>query len=92
MPSHASVLRGDTVAIIEPWPLATNQASRARRHHWRLRFATRLRPFVDSLMGWTVGRDPLAQVELRFASGEAAERYCLRQGLRLESRSAHPSC
>jgi hypothetical protein len=75
-PSHASALPPNAVAIIEPVPVAVNQAGRAVTGAWRLRFAERWRPRVDPLTGWTGGGDPLAQIELRFPDREAAERYC----------------
>jgi len=84
-PHPSSALPADALAIIEPTPIAT-QSGRARCAHWRLRFAARARPFVDSLTGWTGGSDPLAHVVLRFPSLEAAERYCRLQHLRFEVR------
>jgi hypothetical protein len=83
---YASSLPNDAVAIIEPFPLATNQGGRARRGEWRLRFRPREKPVVDPLMGWTGSRDPLTQVELRFADREAAVRYCERLRLTYETR------
>jgi len=72
----------DAVALIEPLPIATNQGGRARLGWWRVRFEPRIAPFVDPLTGWTGSADPLTQVELRFRSAAAAERYCRSQGLR----------
>jgi len=85
-PRYTSSLPNDAVAIIEPYPIATNQGGRARRGEWRLRFRPREKPVVDPLMGWTGSRDPLTQVELRFADREAAVRYCQSIGLTYETR------
>jgi len=87
-PSHASALPPDALAIIEPVPVAVNQAGRAGAGAWRLRFAERWRPRVDPLTGWTGGGDPLAQIELRFPDREAAERYCRREGVPFELRGS----
>ena len=87
-PALASALPADALAIIEPVPVATNQGGCAHHGKWRLGFATRARPFVDPLTGWTGGRDPLAQVELRFPSLTAAAHYCRGQQLRCEVRGA----
>lgn len=73
-------------AIIEPLPVGINQAGRAHASRWRLRFAPRWRPEPDPLTGWTGGGDPLAQLELRFATRGAAERYCRREGVPSEIR------
>jgi len=85
-PRSSSALPSDALAIIEPTLIATNQSGRARRNQWRLRFAARVRPFVDPLTGWMGGSDPLAHVVLRFPSLEAAELYCRLQQLRFEVR------
>ncbi|HEY0959214.1 MAG TPA: NADH dehydrogenase ubiquinone Fe-S protein 4 [Novosphingobium sp.] len=87
-PSSTSALPSDALAIIEPVPIAVNQAGRARANRWRLRFAERWRPRVDPLTGWTGGGDPLAQIELRFPDLEAAERYCRREGVPFERRGS----
>lgn len=87
-PRHSSALPSDALAIVEPVPMAVNQAGRARADTWRLRFAERWRPHVDPLTGWTGGGDPLAQIELRFPGREAAERYCRREGVPFELRGS----
>src|SRR3546814_14640235 len=65
-PSYTSALPCDALAFIEPVPMAVNQAGRARADMWRLRFAERWRPRVDSLTGWTGRGDALGQIELCF--------------------------
>lgn len=87
-PSYASALPPDALAIIEPVPVAVNQAGRAGADAWRLRFVERWRPSVDPLTGWSGGGDPLAQIELRFPDLEAAERYCRREGVPFELRGS----
>jgi len=86
-PRDASALPSDARAIIEAVPIAVNQSGRAQAGIWRLRFAERWRARADPLTGWTGGGDPLAQIELRFATLEAAEGYCRREGVRFEIRS-----
>lgn len=81
-----SALPPDARAIIESLPVGINQAGRAHASRWRLRFAPRWRPEPDPLTGWTGGGDPLTQVELRFASRSAAERYCRSEGIPFEIR------
>src|SRR5690606_32895126 len=49
--------------------------------HWKLRFKRRTPPFIEPLMGWTGGDDPLTQVELTFPTRESAVAYAERQGL-----------
>lgn len=78
---YLSALPDDARAVIEPLPIATNQSGRARKDQWRLRFQQRKKPFVDWLMGWTGGEDPLPHIDLRFPTREAAERYCERLNL-----------
>jgi len=73
-------------AIIEPLAPATNGGR--RQTQWRVSFAPRWGPVADPLMGWTGGGDPLATIELRFPDRVSAERYCQRQGLIFECRTA----
>lgn len=87
-PCHASALPPDASAVIEPLPIAVNQSGRAPGGMWRLRFAERWRPRADPLTGWAGGGDPLAQIELRFPTLEAAERYCRREGVPYGVRGA----
>jgi len=86
-----SALPDDAVAVIEPYPIGTNQGGRARKGEWRLRFLPRKKPFVDPLTGWTGGSDPLVHVNLRFPDRKSAERYCQRLGVRYETREPPPS-
>jgi hypothetical protein len=86
----SSALPPDAEAVIEPVPVATSQSGRARAGEWRLWFKPRRAPTVDPLTGWMRGVDPLAHVTLRFASREAAERFCTRQGIKFEARPAAP--
>ena len=81
---RASALPPDARAIIVPLPFGVNQSGRAHARLWRLRFVPRWRPSSDPLTGWTGGGDPLAQVELRFADLDAAERYCRHVGVPFE--------
>nr|WP_120218748.1 NADH dehydrogenase ubiquinone Fe-S protein 4 [Sphingopyxis sp. FD7] len=82
----------DVRAIVEPVPwLASSGSGRRFRDRWRVRFAPRWAPSIDPLTGWTGGGDPLATVELHFASRRSAEAYCRRAGIPFKSRGAPPS-
>jgi NADH dehydrogenase ubiquinone Fe-S protein 4 len=48
---------------------------------WRLAFRGPGRRFIEPVMGWTGSTDPLAGLELRFPTLEAAIRYARRQWL-----------
>lgn len=48
-PNYSSALPPDALAIVEPVPVAVNQAGRAQVGMWRLRFAERWHPRVDPL-------------------------------------------
>lgn len=91
--NHAVAVAGATTfphgakAIIEPLAPVTS-GRRRRQDQWRVRFAPRWGPVAEPLMGWTGGSDPLAAIELRFPDHASAERYCRRQGLIFECRTA----
>lgn len=80
---HQSSIPDDVSAVIEPYPLSVTQhGGRARKNEWRLRFEPREAPFIDWLMGWTGGRDPMIHVDLRFPDKASAQAYCERRGLK----------
>lgn len=63
-------------------------------HPWLVEFEPRSRQFVEPLMGWTAGGDPLRQVTLSFPTKDAAIAYARRNGFRFtvrESRRPHPT-
>lgn len=71
----------DARAIIRcPGPSVLS-SGKARARQWVLEFEPRSAPFVEPLMGWTGGADPLRHVQLRFPSREAAVAYAEREGL-----------
>ncbi|CAH1696037.1 conserved hypothetical protein [Hyphomicrobiales bacterium] len=76
-----SVFPEDAVARIFRPSRCVMTAGRARSKGWRLVFERRSAPVIEPLMGWTAGRDTLAQVELDFPTLDAAIRYTERQGL-----------
>jgi hypothetical protein len=82
-----SVFPRDAVAVIYRPTRSAMTSGRARTRQWKLRFERRSPGFVEPLMGWTGGEDPLAQVELTFPSAEAAVAYARRQGLRFVLRN-----
>ncbi|NNM75186.1 NADH dehydrogenase ubiquinone Fe-S protein 4 [Enterovirga aerilata] len=77
----ASHWRGDEQAIIFRRGRAPMTSGSAGAREWVLRFERRTAPFIEPLMGWTGGEEPLAQIELTFDSREAAIRYAEREGL-----------
>ncbi|WP_188236633.1 NADH dehydrogenase ubiquinone Fe-S protein 4 [Sphingopyxis sp. LK2115] len=82
----------DVRAIVEPVPRrASSTSGRRFRDRWRVRFVPRWAPSIDPLTGWTGGGDPLATVELQFASRRSAELYCRRAGIPFESRGVPPA-
>lgn len=79
----------DARAVVEPVPRPATSGRRLR-DRWRVRFVPRWGPSIDPLTGWSGGGDPLASVELRFASRTSAEACCRRMGIPFESRGAPP--
>lgn len=71
----------DAVAYVHR-PCRSAMTSAPGEAEWRLEFEPRNAPFLDPLMGWTGGRDPLRHVSLGFPTLEAALAYAERQGLR----------
>jgi ETC complex I subunit-like protein len=71
----------DAVAHIHR-PCRSTMTSGPAEPEWRLEFDPRSARFLDPLMGWTGGRDPLRQVALSFPTLDAALAYAERQGLR----------
>ena len=71
----------DAHAVIYQPARSPMTSGRARTLKWKLRFERRTPSFVEPLMGWTGGDDPLAQVELSFPSVDSAIAYACRQGL-----------
>ena len=96
--SHDKVLPGfpaalpsfprDAVARIERLSRSAMTSAPSESRDWRLVFERRTPPFIEPLMGSTGDRDPLAQLELRFATLGAAVGYAQRQGLDARSRRA----
>ena len=66
--------------ILRPCRSAVTSGT-ARTKSWVLRFVRRTPPFIEPLMGWTGGDEPLANLELTFPSLEAAVAYAEREGL-----------
>jgi hypothetical protein len=71
----------DAHAVIYRPARSAMTSGKARTRAWKLRFERRRPPFIEPLMGWTGGNDPLTQVELSFPSAESAIAYARRLGL-----------
>jgi hypothetical protein len=82
-------LPADTEAVIYRPAKSAMTSGRAGLRRWILEFKPRSPPFIEPLMGWTGGTDPLPQVRLSFPSREAAIAYAWRQGLRFTVREPH---
>ena len=80
------VFPSDAKAIIQCTSRSVLSGGRARANEWVLSFEPRTPPFIEPLMGWIGGSDPLPQIRLRFSSCEAAIRYAERQGLHYKIR------
>jgi ETC complex I subunit conserved region len=72
--------------VVISQPAKSAMTSGARRKPWLLEFEPQSGPFIEPLMGWTGSSDPLAHMQLGFASREAAIAYAERQGLAYEVR------
>lgn len=72
----------DAVARIHRPARSPLTSGRAESRRWRLEFERRTAPFVEPLMGWTGGDDPLASLCLSFSTREAAVAFARRAGLR----------
>jgi hypothetical protein len=69
-------------ALIRRRKRPIEMAGRAHTSEWILSFKRCMPPEIDELMGWTGGDDMLAtEVQLTFASRDAAVAYAERQGL-----------
>ncbi len=79
-------LPADAEAIIYRPAKSAMTSGRAGHRRWILEFKRRSPLFIEPLMGWTGGTDPLAQVRLSFPSREAAKSFAWRQGLRFTVR------
>lgn len=82
LPAAHQAFPQDAVAYIERPARSPMTSAPGEPEAWRLAFGRRSPAFIDPLMGWTGGRDPLAQLELTFPTLEAAMSYAQRQGLR----------
>jgi hypothetical protein len=79
-------LSNRTAVIYKPSRSVITSGSR-RTKQWVLRFERCEPPYIEPLMGWTGGGDPMAQVEIRFDSLASAVRYADRH--RLSYRMLH---
>jgi ETC complex I subunit conserved region len=79
--TSASTFPTDAVAVIYRPARSAMTSGTANSEKWKLRFERCSAPFIEPLMGWTGGDDPLGQVEMTFPSAEAAIAYTRRQGL-----------
>jgi hypothetical protein len=82
-------LLADTEAVIYRPAKSAMTSGRAGLRRWILEFKPRSPPFIEPLMGWTGGTDPLPHMRLSFPSREAAIAYAWRQGLRFTVCEPH---
>jgi hypothetical protein len=87
-PLATSFPAGTRAVIYRPAKSATS-SGRAQTRRWELAFDARSPLFVEPLMGWTGGADPLRHVRLAFRSRDAAAAYARRQGFAYELREPH---
>ena len=76
----SSVPEDAIAAIRRPTRSAMTSGNR-RTREWKLTFERRTAPFVEPLVGWTGGDDPMVQVELSFPAFGPAVAFAEREGL-----------
>jgi len=74
------VLQKRMALIFKPSRCVMTSGQR-RTKQWLLRFERITPQYIEPLMGWTTGDDPLEQVELRFGSLAQALHYANHNGL-----------
>jgi hypothetical protein len=81
----------DAVAVIRRPTRSVMTSGTRRTRRWTLGFERRAAPFIEPLMGWTAGDDPMTQVELSFPTLDGAVGFADRQGLtyRVEGPGIH---
>ncbi|MCW2242520.1 ETC complex I subunit [Azospirillum canadense] len=73
-----------TMALIHKPGRSATTSGKVRSCAWVLSFQPCSAQFVEPLMGWCGGDDPLRHVELRFRSRDAAVRFATRHGIPFE--------
>jgi hypothetical protein len=71
----------DGVGVIRRPTRSVMTSGKRRTREWTLTFERRTSPFVEPLMGWTGGHDPMVHVELSFQTLAEAEAFAEREGL-----------
>jgi hypothetical protein len=71
-------------------PKNAMQSGKARLGEWILEFAPAEAKRPDPLMGWAGSGDMQAQVQLKFASAEAAQAYAGKYGIAAEVHVTPP--
>jgi ETC complex I subunit conserved region len=71
----------DVTAVIRQPTRSVMTSGKRRTREWVLSFERRTTPFIEALMGWTGGDDPMVQVELCFPTQAAAVAFGEREGL-----------
>ena len=71
----------DARAVIYRPSRSVMTSGRANTCNWVLEFEPRSAEFIEPLMGWTGGTDPLRHVRLSFPTVDAAVAYARREGL-----------
>ncbi|AWK86009.1 NADH dehydrogenase ubiquinone Fe-S protein 4 [Azospirillum thermophilum] len=87
---RSSDLRADAIAIIRQAGRSPTSAGRAGACDWVLSFQPCSAQFIEPLMGWCGGDDPLRHVHLRFPSRQAAVGYAERHGIAYEVSEPPP--
>ena len=85
---HLSSIPSDATAIIYQAAPSAMTSGRSRTPAWVLRFERRTAPFIEPLMGWTGGDDPLVQVNIQFPTSATAIAFAERQGWRYRVEGA----
>lgn len=78
----SSSIPSDATAVIYRAAPSAMTSGRIQTPAWVLRFERRTAPFIEPLMGWTGGDDPLVQVNIQFPTSATAIAFAERQGWR----------
>src|SRR4051794_39243494 len=81
---QSTVLPAGAMAVIHKPGRSVISSGKARAREWVLSFQARSAQFIEPLMGWCGGDDPLRHVELRFPSRQTAIEFAQRHGITYE--------
>jgi hypothetical protein len=81
---QSTVLPAGALAVIHKPGRSVISSGKARAREWVMSFQPCSAQFIEPLMGWCGGDDPLRHVELRFPSRQTAIEFAQRHGIPYE--------